>query len=674
MPDAFILGPWTVDPDRNLLSQEGRADLRLPRKQIDLLCRLAVDPGQVISRQQLLEDVWARAVVNDEVLSRAMADLRHALDDDAREPTFIETVPRRGYRLLITPGSTPVAGVRSTAARYRWYWLCGGILAVATLAWGWFTGHASDPNVPGGPPLGFAEQLTALPGLEQHASFSPDGQRIIFEHRHGGQIALQELALNSRQGSALVLGQGHVRSPVWLDQHRLAYLQFSEQSCQVVRQRQPNDEPQVLADCWPHSVTDLVVDHRRHQLYYTATGGQIARVSLAAPSVWEAVTNPPPGVVDQGPRLSPDGQQLLYSRGDHITTELFVQAFEDSESRQLTFDGQLVSGHDWLSDASVIYSSDRLGRRALWRRELDSPKVHNLGAPDGYRPVLSPDRRWLVYEQARFAADIFQVDLAENAERAEPFIVSTRYDNHPVFSPDGLQVAFTSLRSGISAIWLTDHRGRTPIKLLENPLGRVSRPSWASDGQRLLVTTYDDRGSRLIEFDLPTRSSRLLTEAGNDASAGVYLPDGAIAFLRRSTAGSVLYRLNGNQVAPIGGLLASRVQVTSNGRLIFSRPDLDGLYETDQSGSNVTTVVSDFSRFDWNRWLVAGERVIFTRDDGIYSRDLLTGAEQRLTSQRPTAIGINLAVAPDGSRLLISKTTEASVDLMITDIAGLVSD
>ncbi len=67
---------------------------------MDVLLRLAVNAGTAVSRETLLADVWPRRMVNDEVLSRAVAELRTALGDDPKNPRYIETLPKVGYRLI----------------------------------------------------------------------------------------------------------------------------------------------------------------------------------------------------------------------------------------------------------------------------------------------------------------------------------------------------------------------------------------------------------------------------------------------------------------------------------------------------------------------------------------------------------------------------------------------
>lgn len=77
--------------------------VRVKPKSMEVLLALARRPRTVHSRKELLADVWKGAWVGEEVLTQAISQLRRAFDDDPRSPRIIETVPRRGYRLLVVP-------------------------------------------------------------------------------------------------------------------------------------------------------------------------------------------------------------------------------------------------------------------------------------------------------------------------------------------------------------------------------------------------------------------------------------------------------------------------------------------------------------------------------------------------------------------------------------------
>ena len=99
MTSEFHLGPWLVAPSLNRL-RAGDTTVHLEPKVMQVLLRLATRPGQVVSREQLIADIWADTFVTDDVLKRSISELRRALGDDARQPIYIETIPKGGYRLV----------------------------------------------------------------------------------------------------------------------------------------------------------------------------------------------------------------------------------------------------------------------------------------------------------------------------------------------------------------------------------------------------------------------------------------------------------------------------------------------------------------------------------------------------------------------------------------------
>ena len=103
----FEVGEWQVDPSTLELRRQHLVR-RLEPKFMEVLCYLAGSPGRVISRRELIEAVWGDVFVTDAVLWRSISHLRKALEDDASSPSYLETVPRRGYRLIAEVRAPPL--------------------------------------------------------------------------------------------------------------------------------------------------------------------------------------------------------------------------------------------------------------------------------------------------------------------------------------------------------------------------------------------------------------------------------------------------------------------------------------------------------------------------------------------------------------------------------------
>lgn len=110
----FSLGPWTVDPRKNILEREDHRVHVEPKAMRVLVC-LAARSGEDVSKDEILQAVWGRPRTSADVLTNAIWELRKALGDDSREPDFIQTVPRRGYRLMAPVDARPPGPRRNRA-------------------------------------------------------------------------------------------------------------------------------------------------------------------------------------------------------------------------------------------------------------------------------------------------------------------------------------------------------------------------------------------------------------------------------------------------------------------------------------------------------------------------------------------------------------------------------
>jgi DNA-binding winged helix-turn-helix (wHTH) protein len=112
-PDVLRFGAFRLEPANARLS-EGERIVELTPKAFSVLCHLARRPGLLVTKDELLDAVWGRRFVSESVLKTAVNAIRSALGDDSRQPRFIETVARRGYRFV--GGSAEPSGSRGSAS------------------------------------------------------------------------------------------------------------------------------------------------------------------------------------------------------------------------------------------------------------------------------------------------------------------------------------------------------------------------------------------------------------------------------------------------------------------------------------------------------------------------------------------------------------------------------
>ncbi len=205
----LLIGDWRLDVSRNELAR-GDWTVRLEPKCAEVLAFLAGRPGDVVSREALLEAVWPGVVVGDDVLTQAVIKLRKALRDDVRTPAYIETVAKRGYRLMApvraaeapsAPAQPPVPVAVPSRRRFVAGWAAAALAAVVlgfALHPGlraWLTG-AQAPRADASPPVVAVlpfENLGGDPGRE----YFSDGITEDIIHALGRVSGVRVIARNS---------------------------------------------------------------------------------------------------------------------------------------------------------------------------------------------------------------------------------------------------------------------------------------------------------------------------------------------------------------------------------------------------------------------------------------------------------------------------------------------
>jgi DNA-binding winged helix-turn-helix (wHTH) protein/tetratricopeptide (TPR) repeat protein len=227
----FRLGDWLVKPHTNtVVGPEGEAHVE--PKAMQVLSFLASRPGQIVSKQEILTDVWEGTFVSEEVLPNAVWELRKALGDDAKRPRFIQTLPKKGYRLIApvisaapvetpsSPDDAPAPQGRRTRKRP---WLPAAAF-VGLVAAGLLLAQSRRGGAPG--TAGPSERSVLVMGFENHTS-SPDlawlttgvptmlrtglaevaGVRVVTDQLSGGDSSLNRRdAARGAGASAVVLG------------------------------------------------------------------------------------------------------------------------------------------------------------------------------------------------------------------------------------------------------------------------------------------------------------------------------------------------------------------------------------------------------------------------------------------------------------------------------------
>ncbi len=498
--ENFVVGSWLIEPRINRISKDGVA-VKVEPKVMDVLVQLSARPGYVVSRDELFETVWAGTVVTDDVLTRSVSELRKVFGDDPRQPSYIETIPKTGYRIiapiLLRQQGDNVPSV-ATPAPDRFRAIATGVTAalLVVVAIVWIQSSIFQPALPAFHPL----PVTTNPGREGPPELSPDGRQVAFGWRGeaGGNLDIYVKYVDADPVLQLTDNEADDYNPAWSPEgSEVAFLRWDD-GCSIHLVSALGGPERRLAACgqtiygdltWSPSGDRLAINDREN------VGDPFAIFSVSVQNAEKQQLTFPPvgGWGDHDPAFSPDGSRLAFVRSrSEGMQDVYVVNLEDGSERRLSDDSRNVWGVAWAPDArSIIFSSNRAGRPGLWRVSVDggTPIWVGVAAESATFPSIMGGN--LAYLRGSGEVNIWSVDaIADSA--GEPVIRSTYWDMHPAISPDGSRLAFTSNRSGSYELWVAASDGSDPLRLTSFGETFTSTPRWSPDGQRIVFTARPD--------------------------------------------------------------------------------------------------------------------------------------------------------------------------------------
>ncbi len=565
----LAFGPFLLDLASRRLSRNGR-QVPLGDRAFGVLAELATHPGETLDKDTLIERVWPDVGVSDEALSQAVHELRRALGDNPRSPSFVQTVHGRGYRFVaaVSPAA-PVQPRRILPLLRGWpaaalAVLLGGSLLVVAV----WTMRRGNPQP--APPQRIVE-LVRLPGGAFKPAVSPDGRFVaVVSSDEAGNHSI--FLVRPGVPTALQLTRGlDVRGPSPT---------FSADGNWVLFTSYRSDTARVVPDVWRVPVlggqTEVVVegasaahqDRLGRQVVFCRleAGGTAVVVRDADGREWE--------VAREGfwPRWSPDGNWIAYTTSNPEGGEgdLFVVRPDGSERRRLTQDPFQFYGLDWTAGGEgVVYAAAGDGPFLLWwvSRDGGLPVRLTVGAGDDSCPVVAPDGSRLLFVNGRLRGALFVADKPPSKFRrlgGEGSVLSVALD------ATGSRVAVVEQRTGgegnLRVVELGENR-ELPV-----PGVTAMRARWTPDGRALVVAggPAGGLGGGIVQVAWPSGAATPLVSDGPadwpelQGQTLVFLrprPDGTSLVLRRLADGDERVLARGSEMtaprlSPDGRLVA----------------------------------------------------------------------------------------------------------------------
>jgi Tol biopolymer transport system component/DNA-binding winged helix-turn-helix (wHTH) protein len=639
--------------------------LKTQEQPLRVLQYLVERAGELVTREDLQTHLWPDGTFVDfeHSLNTAIKKLRQTLGDNADNPRFIETVPRRGYRFIapvewvgmqmvkgapepmVATNVAPPARTEPSRPRRRLL-VGGGLLAALVLVgsiWMWSMRKSSHPIISA--PIS-VKPLTTYPGMEDFGMLSPDGQQVAFVWDEGtdsvGHIYVKQLG--SERPLQLTHGDKiYDAAPTWSPDGKYIAFQRMEARPDIVDATADimvmpalgGSERKVatvhmisnLAPCFSPNMS-WSPDGKTIAFMDRAPDGQnfaIYQISLDTLERKQLTKAPVASLGDAYPAYSPDGKTLAFVRTTKESADVFSIPAAGGVALQLTRENHVtLMGIAWTQDGkSIVY-----GGFGMWIVPAEGGKSRQLlQTQTAGSPTIRGDK--LVYSTYDFEENIWSAPLDGKQIRGgwRKEFASTHAEEGLRFSPDGKKVAFQSSRTDNFEIWVSDPDGSNPLRLTNYNGPLTGSPRWSPDGQTIAYDSRPDGNADIFMVSANGGQPIQLTHDASDEVMPSFSHDGKRVYFSSDRTGTWnVYSM------PVGGGPATQV-TTSGGFTAVESPDgkylyyakgvtQPGLWVVPVDGGEEKEVIANLEPTLYGYWVMV--------DDGIYF-----GAFEQFSSQTP---------------------------------------
>jgi Tol biopolymer transport system component len=518
--------------------------------------------------------------------------------------------------------------------------------------------------------------LLTYPGAIDQPNLSPDGRRVAFmwaRPNEPWQICTE--ALDSGSPTRLTEGPAEKWLPCWSpDGEWIAYL------------KDPFNEGQIVILPASGGPVRKTIEVREAVWLRWAPKGGLAVAErdksgergisiIDMESTRRTRISFPGEILERSFSFSPEGDRISVVRlsRDYVW-RLLVQDLSGKVIATLLESSDPIYGSDWLPNGQeVIFSWVRGEATRLWRipahPSRQAPKLFaaiDVGAkyPNVWRGPAGAGR--MVFGHSEVDGNIWSISLGSRSGTPEPFIVSSRQDTNPQFSPDGRQVVFLSDRSGTGQIWICGADGGNTRRLTSFEAEGAGLPAWSPDGAWIAFRGW---GTRQGIWVMPSSGGAPRHVSDARLNCPAWSRDGRFLYVDSDETGRTeIWRIAvgggpGLQITRSGATCA---QVSHDGKFLYYVRDwkTPGLYRSTITGEDEQLIHPE----PVLGWWQAFESAVYFLSTPPRNLCVLDFRTSKVTS----LIGIPgplpfhtrcLAVSPDGKRVLFSK-----YDYMVEDV------
>jgi len=637
LSNDFQIGEFVANRSLNTLvcqtSEHGKSSIPIEPKVMEVLYYLASHPNQVITRQELMDNLW-QSHVSDGAVSRVVGLLRKALGDNSEAPTYIQTVAKKGYRFMaevtsISKKDEPKKS-KSKGMNRELIFLIVGILVTLVLIYNWVSKtNQPPPSLTINQPQFF--QLTSEQGFEFDANLSFDDKWLIYRHRKSikEQYNLFLKNLDNQNITQLTHSKKDDRAPTFSpDKRQIVFTRKTLNDCSLMlldldTNGQPLKETKVYKCGAFDHYSNVVWSKDAQSLYFTDRASaevpyQIHKLILATNRVEKITTGLDNYYGDNELALSPSGKYLAFFRNKYWgNNQVYILDLETGKERKLLELGFLAWNISWTADEQHLLYSDNRNGGMLKLIDINDASVQTIfNSPASINsPELSASGSSIVYSTETADVDLWQVSIEGLVKGEKPTKLaasSSRVDEMPVLSKDGDRLLFLSDRNGSSQLWLQDKNSLSVMDSL-NKDSRIDGFSWHPDNKQVLVA-YSDK--TIYRLNTEKNTSQLIDLGNQKSGFPQFSNDGKLVYFSSDASGDWQlwsYQLDGKELKQLTKAGGYRVKVGNDGIIYFSKYREKGIWQLDLPSRSEVKILTGSIRSD--NFSICDNRIIYEVDN-----------------------------------------------------------
>lgn len=567
MPKTFCLNQIKVDTERASLVVDGK-EISVEPRAMDVLAYLATYPAQVISQETLFKELWPDTTFSPGSVQRCIAQIRKVLGDDAKNPTYIHTHPKRGYSLEVMPeffvkkrNVTKIWG----GAGLTLFFLIALMIEFLPEKNDWLSGQLHP--------------VTSSASFDFNPVYSASGNSLAFirQKSASNEIVVKDLVLGTEQ--IVLSGSANYQSLTWSYDNESFYFIVREEHTEWVGAISIEGGPvnRIFTITEPNRIWSIADDS--NYLYYLMVDVPVNNSPSSRLIRRNKFTGAEDNLLKNDESFTPYRLAMSFDKGmvalagETETDEIAIRLLSLKNNKlsepihKMSLGFAEISWHPNNESILVHHKNE------LFKIDLSGQKevIPYFDYQRLFNPVFHPNGKKIAITHTNYDTDL--IEVGDLPAKNTMLIDSLAQDYLARYSPSGNSIAFVSQRSGKSQIYLYQDGQQQVIADNFSNQTIYRAPVWSKNGEKIFFSLantlyeYSVADKNSTAYNMPSNFLGILDTYDDEKNVLIASSQGQDVYFEKYD----LFAKQSYQLAKSGTNFHGRLD--NNNELVFIRDD-----------------------------------------------------------------------------------------------------